>query len=507
MSLVEKIRALAASYFKWFGRPTIARELSFRLMGMITLIFALSAIINYTFWHRRDVENQKQRLNQSMRDMSQVLTIPLWTFNEGDIRSIINSYATNEAITYIEVRDDEGKKIAAISKYNVKSDIKSTKPIFFKNQKIGSLTIGMTSAMLRERASLYYIQNTFLLFIILFGIFLLTKSILDKSLNRPLLKVIRGLREISNGEYQHRLRHHGHIDVDAIGKEVNRLAEQIESREETIKGKAASEAFLASEMTLANLIQNSMVAKEDLNQSSAITYFYKPLAQVGGDWFCTFTSNNKKYLYVFMGDVSGHGLPQSLITTAVLGALRGMEKNIRNADEGYSPAAVIETLRETTGDVLKTSNLGMTVIGARINITEKSIITVNAGHTFPLYFEPLTDGTIKIKTISSKVQPMLGSVNEQGKNHKYSEFHLELPEKCYLSFFTDGFLEVRDKEGYDFSRKLRRIITKTIQPGSVGYIRDQLVHALLKHGGDNFKDDVCLVLIDPSAKEESHAAA
>jgi serine phosphatase RsbU (regulator of sigma subunit) len=507
MSIVTQFKSLIENQMKWFSRQTIARDLSLRLMAMITAIFALSALINYTFWYQRDAESQKRRLEESMRDMRQVLAVPMWTFNINDIKSITASYATSEAISSIIVKDDEGKVIARIAKKSLKNDLRLTRSIIYKKQKIGSLTIGMSTAAARERAYGFYIQNTLLLAVILIGIFFLTKQILERSLNAPLLKVIKGLREISHGEYQHRLRRSGHVDIDAIGREVNRLAEDIEQREGTIKKKAAAEAVIQSEMTVAHIIQNSMVGREDLNRNAAITYFYKPLAQVGGDWFYTIASENRKFLYVFMGDVSGHGLPQSLITTAVLGALRGLEGILKSAQDGYDPSRVIEVLRETTGDVLRASNLSMTAVGARIDLEKQTIATVNAGHTFPIYFELSEDKNSKVKTISSKVQPMLGSVSGSDRTHQYISDELSLPQRSYLIFFTDGFLEVRDTAGYDFSRKLRRVITKQVEPGSVGYVRDQLVHALLKHGGDNFRDDVCLVLIDPMAKESSHAAA
>ncbi len=507
MSIAAQIKTAFTNQHKWFGQQTIARDLSFRLMAMIAAIFALSAMVNYIFWHQRDTANQKIRLEESMRDMRQVLAVPLWTFNTNDIKSITSSFATSDAITSVIVKDDEGKIVTKITKAGIKTDLSLTKPVIYKKQNIGSLTIGMSTSVARDRAKIFYLQNTLLLAIILCGVFLLTKNILQKSLNFPLIQIIKGLREISHGEYQHRLRRSGHIDIDAIGREVNRLAEDIENRENTIKKKASEEAALKSEMTLAHMIQNSMVAREDLNQSAGVTYFYKPLAQVGGDWFYTVASENKRFLYVFMGDVSGHGLPQSLITTAVLGALRGLEGSIKKEESGFEPARVIEIIRDTTSDVLRASNLGMTVVGARLDLSNRSITTVNAGHTFPIYFELVDSSNIKIKTISSKVQPMLGSVSGSDQHHQYVSYKTDLPERCYISFYTDGFLEVRDAAGQDFSRKLRRVITKQVQAGSIGYIRDQLVHALLKHGGDNFRDDVCLVLIDPAAKDGTHAAA
>ena len=83
--------------------------------------------------------------------------------------------------------------------------------------------------------------------------------------------------------------------------------------------------------------------------------FYKAAEHAGGDWFGHFYNEKYRTLYILIGDVTGHGLANALITGAAAGAaasafelLRDEElANPKLAIEKFAPSPSIETIQTT----------------------------------------------------------------------------------------------------------------------------------------------------------------
>ena len=90
----------------------------------------------------------------------------------------------------------------------------------------------------------------------------------------------------------------------------------------------------------ARAIQGAMLPTESLrSEHVAISHEFQPMAEVGGDFLDYFELTDGTYgLYV--GDVSGKGLPATLYAALAVGTLRGVHKT------GLAPAQVLSTLNK-----------------------------------------------------------------------------------------------------------------------------------------------------------------
>src|SRR5208282_1401432 len=94
------------------------------------------------------------------------------------------------------------------------------------------------------------------------------------------------------------------------------------------------------ELEEARIIQSAMLPSQPLHKYDIIvSHEFQPVTEVGGDFLDYFTLSDGT-LGLYVGDVSGKGLPAALYAALAVGTLRGVHKT------GQRPAAVLSLLNE-----------------------------------------------------------------------------------------------------------------------------------------------------------------
>lgn len=81
------------------------------------------------------------------------------------------------------------------------------------------------------------------------------------------------------------------------------------------------------------------------------SYHYQSADQTGGDWFSHFHDKRGQRLFVFIGDVVGHGVASALVTGVVCGAIRSYFAAKPNF-ESLDPETLIKDLLEACDTVI-----------------------------------------------------------------------------------------------------------------------------------------------------------
>jgi sigma-B regulation protein RsbU (phosphoserine phosphatase) len=100
----------------------------------------------------------------------------------------------------------------------------------------------------------------------------------------------------------------------------------------------ALEKLREEELEEARTIQSAMLPAGSLHAGPVtISHEFQPVAEVGGDFLDYFELTDKT-IGLYLGDVSGKGLPAALYAALAVGTLRGVHKT------GTSPSDVLATL-------------------------------------------------------------------------------------------------------------------------------------------------------------------
>ncbi len=101
---------------------------------------------------------------------------------------------------------------------------------------------------------------------------------------------------------------------------------------------ASVEKLREEELEEARAIQSVMLPSEPLRAGAVrISHQFQPVSAVGGDFLDYFELSDGS-IGLYLGDVSGKGLPAAMYAALAVGTLRGVHKT------GQSPAAVLSTL-------------------------------------------------------------------------------------------------------------------------------------------------------------------
>ncbi len=258
-----------------------------------------------------------------------------------------------------------------------------------------------------------------------------------------------------------------------------------ELRSEKNKLKLVNEIF-QYDISLAKRIQDQLIPKT--NPSENIYSLYKPMEEVGGDFydFINFKDTNK--IGIFISDVSGHGVSAAFITSMLKTTI------LQSGDRKENPAELFSYINELFQN--QTGGNFITAFYGIFNHSNRSFLYSNAGHPQPYL---ITESGIKNLQKGKNTALALFPNNQLAeKNKAYQNFEETLPDDSKLILYTDGFTEACPINGDTFfeSDKMMHVFFENKKLSSKLFI--EKVHRSLvsyrRH--DSFDDDVCLVCLD-----------
>ena len=196
--------------------------------------------------------------------------------------------------------------------------------------------------------------------------------------------------------------------------------EEVESKKEQIE----------NELTIARGIQMAMLPKifppyperDDISMFGLLT----PAKQVGGDLYDFFIRDEK--LFFCIGDVSGKGVPASL----VMAVTRSLFRTI-SAHEN-DPAVIVQNMNDSMSETNET-NMFVTFLAGALDLTDGTLRYCNAGHNAPLIMSP---HKTRFMDVVSNIP--LGIV--EGMFYQEQETKLAAGEGIFL--YTDGLTEAEN---------------------------------------------------------------
>ncbi len=195
-------------------------------------------------------------------------------------------------------------------------------------------------------------------------------------------------------------------------------------------------------------------------------------AEVGGDYY-DFIPIVENQLGIAIGDVSGKGIPASLIMAAFRASLKA---EIRN---NFAIRTVLQKVNNLLYESIDRAHF-VTAAYCVLDSKNKILTFSNAGHNHPI----LVRSTNEIQFLKEGGFPLgifTGST--------YEESSVILNSGDILLFYTDGVTEVRNKKGEEFGEK--RVIDSLIssKDKSAREIIDILIEKTKKFGLNSLGDD------------------
>jgi serine phosphatase RsbU (regulator of sigma subunit) len=210
-----------------------------------------------------------------------------------------------------------------------------------------------------------------------------------------------------------------------------------------------------------------------------------PAQQVGGDYF-DFIPMDDTRMAICLGDVSGKGLPASLLMANLQATLRGQTLIGHGADETVRRSNML-LFRSTDPEKFATLFYGV------LDFSKHELTFSNAGHENPF----LIDGSSPDWQRLDAGGTVLGVL----ESFKYDQDNASINAGNTLVVFSDGITEAFDVEGEQFGEENLAAVVDKHRDSTAEQLIDHIVDAVREHAGEAPQaDDLTLVVLkrDPA---------
>lgn len=252
---------------------------------------------------------------------------------------------------------------------------------------------------------------------------------------------------------------------------------------EELKSTTAKKERIESELRIAHTIQMGMIPKifppfperNDLNLYAKLV----PAKEVGGDLYDFFIENEK--LFFIIGDVSGKGVPASLVMAVTCRLFRSV------ASHFTKPAEIMTALNDSLSDGNE-SNMFCTAFLGVLDLQTGILEYCNAGHNAPLII--CSDGTVsELQVVPNLPLGLFEGFRFEGQNITLSKGNM-------IYMYTDGVNEADDKDKNEYGdEKLTSLLKKLWSHSPIEIVNQTFDDVKAHADGAEQSDDITIMCL------------
>ena len=418
----------------------------------------------------------------------------------------------DETLFFIQILDSKGKKIAGSDSLDaeVLKTVMKADSLVSEKVKMNDATYYISSKRITGTGwTVVVAQHKFfamingivvaivILFFMIIGciiMFFLTSHGIRRAI-KPLRFLSDSAKEVAHGNFDAPLPTFKHQDeITQLRDSFGTMQQSLKQYVEELKASTAAKASIESELNVAHSIQMSMLPKTfpPFPERNDIELYgiLKPAKAVGGDLYDFFIRDEK--LFFCIGDVSGKGVPASL----VMAVSRTLFRNI--AVHTAEPGHIVETMNNAISDS-NDSSMFVTLFVGVLDLQTGHLRYCNAGHNAPYLLPASADSSLF--TLHSSLLPVdpnlpVGAMPDW----TFTEQTADIAGGSTLFLYTDGLTEAEDAQHDLFGEKRVAEVIASFK-GSPEELIETMTAAVRQFVGDTEQSDDLTMLAIQLHKE------
>ncbi len=322
--------------------------------------------------------------------------------------------------------------------------------------------------------------------LILAGIFLVGLSLiylLISVLVKPIQALTDGVRAIGEGSLHDEIRIDGPEEIGEIARAFNEITMKFRDAQKSV----VEQERMQKEMQVAQEIQHSLLpGKVPDVRGYDIASLYRAAREVGGDYY-DFVMVDEDNLGVVVADVSGKGVPGSLVMTMIRTALRMEARGSRSA------ADVMARMNDFVTEDMK-KGMFVTIFYVILDSKNRVISYASAGHNPMVLFRAETNETF---FLNPRGFPVGISLPDDSLFRRSIDVEkVKLKKDDMLVIYTDGVTEAMNEAREQYGEDRLLALIKTCGKKSPDEFIDMLNEDIREFtGGYPQNDDITVVAV------------
>jgi sigma-B regulation protein RsbU (phosphoserine phosphatase) len=237
---------------------------------------------------------------------------------------------------------------------------------------------------------------------------------------------------------------------------------------------------LEAQLEVARQVQLSLLPPRDpVLQGFDISAYNFSTEEVSGDYY-DFVRVYDDFLGIVIADVSGKGIPASLLMAFLRASLRAA------IHIGYAPNVAMAKANYLLWETIEPHQY-VTAFYGMLDTTNRTLAFVNAGHNPPMTL----DAEGEVRFIERGGLP-LGMFRET----RYYEYYLPIESGQTLLLYTDGATEANSPSGEEYGRERLAAAVRTARNRTAREMIDYIYNEVFEwSGGRGAGDDVTFIVI------------
>jgi serine phosphatase RsbU (regulator of sigma subunit)/transposase-like protein len=354
--------------------------------------------------------------------------------------------------------------------------------VSLNNSIVGYVYFGLKEAPLKEEVSQAR-RGLFLIAIAGLVAGFIAVFLLSNYFVKPIQKLTEGVLRIGDGNLDRALPVEGTDEFSEIARAFNEITTKFKKAQENV----VEQERLQKEMQVAQEIQHALLPRRFPEiEGYDIATIYRAAKDVGGDYF-DFVQIDDDTLGIIIADVSGKGVPGSLVMTMIRTALRLESRG------NFSPTNILSSVNQFVADDVK-KGMFITIFLITLDSKNRTISYASAGHNPMILYRKDSDDCYFLNT---RGMP-LGISLPEGVTFEESlqADKVKLKKDDMLVVYTDGITEAMNKVGAQYGNdRLIEFIKKNsdVSPDEFTRKLDDDINRFTAGAAQN--DDITLVVI------------
>jgi serine phosphatase RsbU (regulator of sigma subunit) len=302
-------------------------------------------------------------------------------------------------------------------------------------------------------------------------------------ITNPITHLMADMNQVSGGNLDHKTVARSRDEVGLLAQTFGRMTEALRAaHDQEIQSKA-----LEHDLAIASEIQSNLVPKRMLKVPGYdISAYYRPSKEVGGDYY-DFIQIDDDNEGVIVADVSGKGVPGSLVMTMARAFIRMEAERSRNT----SPAdTLMKANRMLAQDIKK--GMFVTALYCILNKRTNELRVASAGHNPLVVWRAATNQVELVNPNGIALGFDKGPVFERTvKDEKIVLGHGDR-----IVAFTDGTVEAMNAQNQEFGDERFYTLIRDLAQRDSNQMLNLVVKALDEHKGHAPQsDDITIVTL------------
>ncbi len=302
-------------------------------------------------------------------------------------------------------------------------------------------------------------------------------------ITEPIKVLMHDIEQVSSGNLDHQTTP---VSSDEIGQLATTFGRMTEALRDAHHSEVEAKA-IEHDLSIASEIQSNLVPKRMLKVPGYdIGAYYRPSKEVGGDYY-DFIEINEDLEGLIVADVSGKGIPGSLVMSMARAFIRMEAERGHNTSPGDTLAKANRMLAQ---DIKK--GMFVTALYAILNKKTNELTVASAGHN-PMIVWRAASNTVELVNPNGIA---LGFDKGPVFERSVKEERLVLDHGDRIVMFTDGTVEAMNAKNEEFGDKPFEDLIQQLATRDSNQMLNLLIKSLDEHkGAAPQSDDITIVTL------------